>query len=635
MNFEELSESEREQFAELKFKTLSSPIEVKNWIRIFLELEIPMEITDPDSNSSPLDAIWQIYKIFKDNSGDINPGIILMSCREGLKTIGVSILELLLLMHFSLDIGHASSTEEQSQVALSYLEGFLLKVEPFMLLAGWTKIVQNKRLFKFRAPGKENKQPYIKVVICSTKGMNSLHSNVLFLDELDLADPKALKEGVNITGFSKGIHGVKVYLSTRKYAFGNMSAAIENAVNTNFKLINWNLIDLCESCPPTRHKPEGPKQDMYVCKTLPLQKITKAEFNGLPPVEQIKFELLSNVHQGCVTCPLLPVCKTRLANKPATATGGFYKPIVSVIQKFAENDPDTAQSQLMCWQPGSTGLVYPRFSASLSQPIANRNVYTIREAYEALCGPLSPKVVVNEATLLSEMLKADIVFSAGVDWGYTHPFVICIIANIPNGDVWLMDTYSTPGLEFDDQLEVAKTYRDKYKVQRWFVDQAMPGHIKSFRKNGMPCPKFTKDVLGGIEAVRSKIVSANGKRQFRVILNDANKKAITAIQKHRFMLDGQGNATLNPDDCSGISDIADSIRYVGQCTFPIRGPRQIENVWINAASEKIDPNDPEEIKKAAIRAQHENQMKANIAGMLGNTPTSGGTGKKGGFFFNF
>ena len=64
------------------------------------------------------------------------------------------------------------------------------------------------------------------MVICSTKGMNGLHSNVLFLDELDLADKAALKEGKNITGFSKGIHGMQVFVSSYKYSFGNVAEAL-------------------------------------------------------------------------------------------------------------------------------------------------------------------------------------------------------------------------------------------------------------------------------------------------------------------------------------------------------------------------------------------------------------------------
>jgi hypothetical protein len=456
-----------------------------------------------------------------------------------------------------------------------------------------------------------------------------LHSNVLFLDELDLADPNALKEGRYITSHSKGIYGVKVYLSTRKYAFGNMAQAIDNHKSMNYKLLSWNIIDVTERCPESRNLPNGPREDIYVGKQLPLQRMHPDEFALLPEVEKLKWDLVENTMEGCLKCPILPVCKMRLASKPAAATGGFYKPISSVIQSFLENDPDSAEAQLMCWKPGSAGLVYPRFSST------NGNVLTVSEAFEILMG-VKPNGVISELTLLNEMKRAGILFYAGVDWGYSHDFVITIVASLPNGEIWLMETYASPGMEFADQLEVAKAFRDKYNIHKWYADTAMPSHIKSFRKNGMPCPKFTKDVLGGIEAVRSKIVSASGVRKFKVIQNESNKKAISAIIRHRFVLDGQGNVTMNPDDTRGIADICDTLRYIGQNMFPVRGTQKVENVWVDINGQSIDKNDPAARLKAIIASQHSIQMKGEIAKLLGTDgAVSGGTGKKGGFFYNF
>lgn len=624
MNFTDLPDDQKIKFAKLLFQPLNSVQEVRDWVMLFLGLEIPIEVTDPDSNSSPLDAIWQIYKTFKDNTGYKNPGYILMSCREGMKTVSVAILETLLLTHFQLEIGHAAATEDQSSIGLGYIESFLLKIEPLMTASGWINITQNKRLFKFRTP--QGKQPYVKIVICNPKGMNSLHSNVLFLDELDLADPKALKEGRNIVGYSKGIYGVTVYLSTRKYAFGNMAQAIEKADEMNYKILNWNILDVTERCPKERHLPDGPRQDMYVAKNLPLQSISAEQFETLPHVERPKWELVKDAFQGCIKCPLLAVCKTRLAKKPATACGGFYKPIVSVIQKFKENDPDTGEAQLMCWKPGSTGLVYPRFSAV-------KNGISVRDAYETIFGPTDRPI--SEMTLIYEMQRAGILFYAGVDWGYTHDFVITVVAMLPNGDVILMETYAQPGLEFSDQLEIAKSLRDKYGIHKWFADTAQPSSIRSFNKNGMKCADFKKDVMGGIEAMRSKIMVGSGKRGFKILGTESNKKATTAISKHRFELDGQGNPTLNPDDTPGISDICDTLRYIGQNLFPIRGTQKPETVWLDTTGQPLDMNDPQARKMAEVASQHENQMKQEISRLTGGQTVTGGTGKKGGFCFSF
>ena len=601
------------------FEPLDSAQGVKDWVRLFLGLELPLEITDPESTSSPLDAVWQVYETFKNNTGDQNPGYIMMSCREGMKTVSVAILEILLLLHFQLDIGHAAAVESQSSVALQYIGGFILAIEPLLDAAGWSKTSENKRLIKYTTP--QNKQPFIKVIICSPKGMNSLHSNVLFLDELDLADPKAIKEGQNIVGFSKGIHGVTVYLSTRKYAFGNMAAAIEKAPEKNHKILRWNILDVTESCPPSRHLPDGPKEDRYVAKALPLSTLFPEQYEALPTSEKVKYDLISQAHKGCQSCLLLPVCRMRLAAKPVTATGGFYKPVSTVMQKFRENDADIAEAQLMCWRPGSEGLVYPRFNTTPGKG----NILTVKDVYERVFGPTN-KNYISDTELLYEMNKANIPFYAGVDWGFTHDSVILIVAALPTGEIIVFDCFAAPGLEFSDVLNTAMAYRDKYKILKWFVDQAMPSSIKSFNKNGMKCPPFKKDVLGGIDAIRSKIIDSTGKRMLFIMDTPNTKKVTSAILKHRFILDGQGNLTLQPDDERGVADICDSLRYIGQNLFPVKGTQKISQAWtdVHILDPVSNPN-----------PENNELMRQEIAKLVGDTgPMKGGTNKKGGFFWN-
>ena len=333
MDFKALTLEQKQEMAELMLTPLEDASGIKDWARMFLDLELPLEITDPNSTSSPLDAIFQVYDTARRNGGDVTPGFILMSCREGMKTVSVAILELLLMLHFSLTVAHGAATEEQSHVAIGYINDFLAKIEPLLEVAGWENMTQNKRTIKYRTPG--GKTPFIKILICTPKGMNSLHANFLFLDELDLADPKAIKQGVNIARYSRGFYGIKVYLSTRKYAFGNMQKALEQAADKGHKVLSWNILDVTEVCPPERHKPDLPKQDMFVGRNLPLLQITAEEFNNLPDIEKNKYDLVNNAHAGCVGCHLLPVCRKRLSEKPKTATGGFYKPIIWFILGIA------------------------------------------------------------------------------------------------------------------------------------------------------------------------------------------------------------------------------------------------------------------------------------------------------------
>ena len=621
MDFKSLTDDQKREMAELMFTPLERADDIKDWARSFLDLELPLEITDPGSTSSPLDAIWQIYRAGKNNSGDITPNFILMSCREGMKTVSVAILELLIMLHFSRTVAHAAATEEQSSVAIGYINDFVTSISPLLEISGWENMTQNKRTIKYRTPNGQT--PFIKILICTPKGMNSLHANFLFLDELDLADPKAIKQGKNITGFSRGFHGIRVYLSTRKYAFGNMQDAIDKAEETNSTILSWNIFDVTEACPPSRYKPDLPKQDMFVARNLPLIKLTGDQFNALPDIEKPKYDLIANTHGGCVGCKLLPVCKTRLSQKPQTATGGFYKPISSVIQKFIDNDVDIAEAELLCWKPGSEGLVYPRYS----DKVDTGNVISIKKAYETIIGTTAPPNITVQS-LYAMLVSLDIPIFCGVDWGDTHDAVILAMARIPNGEVWIIDCFASPKLEIQDLVPVAINFRDRLKPRKWYCDTNMPAYIKAFVRNGMACPKFTKDVMGGIGSVRSKIMTATGQRLLKVLETETTKKVRTAIMKHRFILDGQGQVTEKPDDDPGIADICDSLRYLGQNMFPLSGPQRPNISMVDPSIASV----PEEQKHT--QEQHE-MMKKELQKAIGGPVSTGSSSKRGGFHWSF
>jgi hypothetical protein len=460
---------------------------------------------------------------------------------------------------------------------------------------------------------------------------NSEHTSLMFVDEIDVvANPQAYEEAKLIPGYTKGIFPVTVKLSTRKFAFGLMQKEIDLAPVSGDKIVRWNIIDVTERCPETRHKPEGRKEDIYIAKGLPLRQIDVDEYDSLSDPEKSKWERLNQVHAGCVNCKLLPVCKTRLSQRKPDAVGGLYKPISSVINQFKKVNPDMAEAQLLCWKPSSKGLVYPRFEGTVN----TGNVITLEKAWETIQGEKPKKTKITEIDLILLMKTCGIRMFAGVDWGFTHDFVIVVFAQIPNGEYWVIDCFSAAGLEFVDCLNVAVAYRDKYGIEKWYCDQAMPSHIKSFNKNGMKSPAFTKDVLGGIEALRSKIIDGNGRRLLKVLYTDPNQKVINAFQKHHFKLGPDGNPTIVPDDTPGTADQADALRYVAQNLFPLKGPQKPEFVVTGSNGQPIDGSTPEGKAEIAKRMEYINQMKEKVAELVQDGEFKGGTGRRGGFHWN-
>jgi hypothetical protein len=610
------------------FKIIQSKDEMRDWIFSYLEIDLPFEHVDQDSTSDALSGLYEIYEAVRDNKGKDCPGYIMLSCRSGYKTLSSSILEVLLMFHFRITIAHMAAIKGQSAKAIEYVNGFVRKTELYWKHYKWKKLSDNKGKVEFAAPDANDPEitshtPYIIIVVATMQGANAQHTNMLFIDEVDVMNnPKAYEEAQKVPDYdaNRGMYPITVFLSTRKYAFGLMQKEIENAAIKGNKILRWNLIDLAGQCEPERHRKlsDGKTILRYIKKTLPLKQLSPEEYESIEPRQKIDWEAVQ-AHPGCTACPLLPVCKTKLASKPDSAVGGLYKPIQYIINEFRRTETDMAEAQLLCWKPSSAGLVYPRFEHSLGG-----NLIGVAEAYEALMGEVKPDVTFDQ--LIAAMRQLGIQFYAGLDWGYTKEFTIVVVAKMPNGDFWLVDNYASPGLELSDQVEKGIHYQEKYNISKWFVDQAYPGSIKTWTRLVGPCPKFTKDVMGGIEATRGVIVTASGRRMLKVIEVPHNKRLKDVFKLHSFILDNTGEPTDNPDD--GImSDTADSTRYIFQNLIGTKKNKPIITTAEGLAEPSLRSNSGEKVM--------DKQTGMVLENMAANPANNSKTGGRKGFNWSF
>lgn len=562
------------QEEELKKKhfldVLENADQLGDWVYAYLGIRLPNDTIDPDSNSNPVDAMWEIYEAVKLNKGEDVPGYIMLSAREAFKTLSSSILEVLILSHFQLSIAHMAAITSQSNKAISYIQSFLVKLKPYYDYHGWSKVGDSKTKIQFQTP--QGNSPYITVIVCTLQGANSEHVPIMFLDEVDVVrDPQAYDEAKMIPGMERGTFPITVKLSTRKFAFGMMQKELELAKTTGEKIKRWNILDVTEKCPKERHEPneDGSKVEIYVNKKLPLRSTFQEEYDTLPDPQKPEWEKVS-VHPGCVRCPLVAVCRGQLADKPDTATSSkysLYKPIKSVINNFKKIPPDMAEAQLMCWRPSTKGLIYPRFEAVEGKG----NIVQIAKAWEIVTGNKAPDNV-NITQFVAMLHEIGAKLYAGVDWGYTHESTIVVMVVTASGYSFIVDSYGSPGLEIHDFVEIAASYQEKYGIGRWFCDNAAPANIKTLKKRlkqisaHVVVPDFKKDVLGGIEAIRSQIVTSTGSRRLLVLATPENEKIIQGFKVHHFKLDMAGNPTTTPDD-EEYADIMDALRYIGQNVF--------------------------------------------------------------------
>jgi hypothetical protein len=380
------------------------------------------------------------------------------------------------------------------------------------------------------------------------------------VDEVDVVRfPQAYEEAKMIPGMLKGRFPITVMTSTRKFSFGLMQKEIEAANKNGHPVLHWNIIDITEKCLPPRHKPELPKGIRYIAKRLPLRNISPTEYEALLPERKVDYDQIE-AYAGCAECSLLPVCQMRLAHRPDKDLGGLYKPIAFTANQFTKVTPDMAEAQLLCWKPSSSGLIYSRFDESEGE-----NVLTLNQAWKSFHGT-EPDFQVTLADLIDVFKKKGIRFYVGGDWGYRHAYALEAAAILPSGEFWIFETLAISGLEFEDMIKYAEYFRDKYRPVKWFMDTSQPMFLKAFRKRGMPCKDFKKDVMGGIEAVRGQIVDATNRRRLKVLKTEENQILVDCFNKHHFITDASGNITQTPDD-EEYADVGDSMRYLCQNLF--------------------------------------------------------------------
>ena len=69
---------------------------------------------------------------------------------------------------------------------------------------------------------------------------------------------------------------------------------------------------------------------------------------------------------------------------------------------------------------------------------------------------------------------------AGVDWGYTHPFVIVVRAITPSGQHYQIGEFYKTELTIDKKVEAAKRLKLVFNIERFYCDPACPDDIASF-----------------------------------------------------------------------------------------------------------------------------------------------------------
>lgn len=96
-------------------------------------------------------------------------------------------------------------------------------------------------------------------------------------------------------------------------------------------------------------------------------------------------------------------------------------------------------------------------------------------------------------------LPAGTTYYAGVDWGFSDPFVMKIRAITPDGRHYGVHEFYKTGLTISDMVGVAKRLHAIYNLTMCYCDPSQPGSIEEFNRNGVPAIGAVNDIRLGID----------------------------------------------------------------------------------------------------------------------------------------
>jgi hypothetical protein len=192
------------------FTICKSKKELNNWLRYFLDINLPDCTVDPSSNSNPMDLMWEIYQKALDGKDPDFSELLLYSARSGYKTVFCALLVVIGLLHLRRSSCVLAAIEPQAQMTAKYVGKHFKR--PYLrdhlgsknrreIEAVWYEnkagVVLSPDEWGQLSAGKDlyNEKKYVcQILVATMSGVNSPHHPLVILDELDLAPPGPLEE---------------------------------------------------------------------------------------------------------------------------------------------------------------------------------------------------------------------------------------------------------------------------------------------------------------------------------------------------------------------------------------------------------------------------------------------------------
>ncbi len=550
-----------------------------DWMLAFLGLELPDHTIDPDSNSNPMDLVWEVYSLALRGGSEEVSEILGFAARQSYKTLIAAVLEILMIFHHHRDPVHMAASESQSLRAQKYVRKFLgrrilrdfcvgdnkrtiqvtwYEGEGRQLTESQFTTMPERRRDKYECHAYE-----IQVVVCTTSGVQGPHGEFMVVDEVDvIANPQNYTDAKMIPSerVDRGQLPITLYISTRKSGVGLVQREIDDAPKTGMQVRHWNIVDVTQACPKERHLPDLPRLPIWV-DPKELVALGEAEFSSLAEDKQKPFQRMEGF-TGCLeNCKMFASCRGLLATQQVSQAATL-KSVSATQLAFRKlgGDADTANSQLMSRKPSSEGMIYPRLDADLH--LVTRVQFLAK--FSEHSGPVTPEEFIR---ILVDEFGA--YWSAGIDWGFTHNFAVPYSLIVKPYQL-VMGYIEVAGLETMQRVALCKDRFSTFSPVIW-PDPEDPTSIATFKKHGFQMRRWSKkpgSVKAGIDIVRGKLRPLMNEPELLFLSeSDEAKLLFDRMKKYHFTKNAQGQWTDIPAEEG--DDGPDALRYNVMNEFPV------------------------------------------------------------------
>lgn len=190
-------------------------------------------------------------------------------------------------------------------------------------------------------------------------------------------------------------------------------------------------------------------------------------------------------------------------------------------------------------------------------------------------------------------LPAGTKYFGGIDWGYTDPFVLQIIALTPSGHMFLISEFYKTRMTLPDQILLAKQKKQIFDIQTFYADPSSPGSIEEFNRAGLTCVPANNDIRRGIDTLYERISSGF----LRVFRNQA-PMTLDEIENYHYP---------EPEDLDPDEDSKDHLP-VGQDDHCLDALRYVV-ISVHRSGERRAPKVNEVEKNPRLEQNHERRIK--------------------------